>query len=56
MSEWDIGSLSWQPDLPVGHYECALSQVGTSPDITLNVQGRKTLTSNLLSLVPEWVT
>ena len=44
MTEWDIGSSWWQPDFPVGQYydvsmsrECALCQVGTHPNITLNV-------------------
>ena len=39
---WDIRSWSWQPDLPVGQHhkvspECALSQVGAHPDMTLHI-------------------
>ena len=41
VTEWDIRSWCWRPGFPVGqHYKvaiAALSQISTSPDMTLNV-------------------
>ena len=40
MTEWDIRSLCQWPGFPMGDSsECALSQVGASPDMTSDVAG-----------------
>ena len=43
VTEWEIRSWCWRPDFPVGqhysHHECSLSQIGTRPDMTLDVAG-----------------
>ena len=42
VTEWDIRSWCWQTGIPVwaalqSRHECVLSQVGTSPDMTVDV-------------------
>ena len=37
VTEWDIGSLCWQPANSVGSQECVVSEVGKHPNFTFDV-------------------